>query len=276
MWERIRKWHERRKNALLKLVYKIGRWGEPLYERCLLAEIKERPIPQHIGIILDGNRRWARARGLPLSEGYRKGFELLEKVVDCCLKLGIKELTLYVLSTENLRKRVKEEIEFLLQFFEEKFAELNVEALMKNGIRVKAVGKPELLPETLCAKIKEIEEKTKENRNLFLNFAIAYGGQDEIVDAMQKIAEKVKAGALAPEEIDKSTIEQHLYTAHLPQSALDLLIRTGGEERISNFLLWQSAYSEFVFYDVLWPDFRPIDFYRAIRTYQQRERRFGK
>jgi len=255
---------------LLKLlgIYKI-------YEKWLEKTIEKGEIPAHIAIIMDGNRRWAMKRGLEPWLGHRFGAEKLEEVVEWCLKLGIKVVTFFALSTENLR-RDRRELEELFKLFKEKIEEqLNGDLLHKNRIRVKVIGKKELLPGDLRDLLERLEEATKSYDNLFVNLAIAYGGRAEITDAARRLAEDVVSGKIRISDINEETISRYLYTADLPIQEPDMIIRTSGEERISNFLLWQSAYSELVFLDVYWPEFRKIDLMRAIRTYQKRQRRFG-
>ncbi|MCD6421550.1 MAG: di-trans,poly-cis-decaprenylcistransferase [Thaumarchaeota archaeon] len=256
--------------SLLKLlgIYKI-------YEKWLEKTIERGEIPAHIAIIMDGNRRWAKKRGLEPWLGHRFGAEKLEEVVEWCLKLGIKVVTFFALSTENLR-RDRRELEELFKLFKEKIEEqLNGDLLHKNRIRVKVIGKKELLPGDLRDLLERLEEATKSYDNLFVNLAIAYGGRAEITDAARRLAEDVVSGKIRIDDINEETISRYLYTADLPIQEPDMIIRTSGEERISNFLLWQSAYSELVFLDVYWPEFRKIDLMRAIRTYQKRQRRFG-
>lgn len=246
-----------------------------LYEKLLYNSIKDGEIPSHIALILDGNRRWARSKGMAPWEGHKFGARKVDELLDWCLELGVKIVTLYVLSTENF-KRPDEELQELFRLLEEKSRQyLHDERIHRNKVKVKVIGRKEMLPQNIRKYLEEVEEATANYGNFFLNIAIAYGGRAEIVDAMRNIAQKVREGRLMPEEIDEKVIEQHLYTADLPKNDPDLIVRTSGEERISNFLLWQCAYSELVFLDVYWPEFRKIDLMRAIRTYQKRNRRFG-
>ncbi|MCD6469273.1 di-trans,poly-cis-decaprenylcistransferase [Candidatus Bathyarchaeota archaeon] len=250
-------------------VYKI-------YEKWLWHQIKNQSKPEHIAIILDGNRRWARESGLEPWMGHYFGANKTKDVLKWCLELDVKSITLYAFSTENFQ-RPRKEVERLMQIFKEKLQEvLESEEIHKYKVKVKVIGRVNLLPPSLQAMIREVEEKTKNYNEHFLNLAIAYGGRAEIVDATKKIVRKVVAGELSPEEIDEKVFEQHLYTAFLPKQDPDLIIRTSGEERLSGFLLYQSAYSELCFLDVYWPEFRRIDLLRAIRTFQKRKRRFGK
>jgi len=247
-----------------------------LYEKWLWRQIRKGNKPEHIGIILDGNRRWAMKRGLPPWEGHKIGAEKVEKVIKWCYEAGVKTLTLYVFSTENFqrRRREVEEIMKLIECYLERALKDNM--IHEKKIKVKALGKRELLPENVRKKVEKLEDATKNYENYYLNIAMAYGGRCEIIDAVRKIAEKVERNEIKPEDINERIFEKFLYTAHLPNPNPDLIIRTSGEERLSGFLLWQSAYSELIFLDVYWPDFRKIDLWRAIRTYQKRERRFGR
>ncbi|MEM1515702.1 MAG: polyprenyl diphosphate synthase [Candidatus Bathyarchaeia archaeon] len=250
-------------------VYKI-------YEKWLLHQLKKGSIPEHVAIILDGNRRWAAKSGLEPWMGHIYGAKRVEEVLRWCLDLGVKSITLYALSTENFQ-RSKDEISRLMYLFKKKLEDLLVsEEIRKYKVRVKVIGKTYLLPPDLQELICRVEEETKIFNERYLNLAIAYGGRAEIVDAVRKIVQKVARGELSPEEIDENIFEQHLYTSFLPKQDPDLIIRTSGEERLSGFLLYQSAYSELCFLDVYWPEFRRIDLLRAIRTYQKRVRRFGR
>jgi tritrans,polycis-undecaprenyl-diphosphate synthase [geranylgeranyl-diphosphate specific] len=246
-----------------------------LYEKWLWNQIKNGNKPEHIAIILDGNRRWASEKDLNPWFGHEKGAEKVEQLLDWCLKLKVKSITLYAFSTENFR-RTKSEVEEIMRIAEEEFRKiLTDERIHKNKVRVKVIGRVSLLPEDLRRLIRDVEDATQNYDQYFLNIAFAYGGRAEIVDATKKIAEKIKMGELSPENVDEETFEKHLYTSHMPKQDPDLIIRTSGEERLSGFLLWQSAYSELCFLDVYWPDFRFIDLLRAVRTFQQRKRRFG-
>ncbi|WP_456471827.1 polyprenyl diphosphate synthase [Methanocaldococcus sp.] len=247
-----------------------------IYEKILEMEIDKSRVPKHIGIIMDGNRRAAKYLFGDKIKGHYIGAEKVREVLRWCRDLGVKVVTLYAFSTENFN-RPKEEVEELMKLFEKKFYEIaNDEEIHKNKVKVKAIGKIDLLPENVKKAIKYAEERTKNYSNFYVNIAIAYGGQQEIVEAVKKIAYKVKSGEIDPEEIDREMISKHLYTSYLPYPNPDLIIRTSGEERISNFLIWQSSYSELYFCDVYWPLFRRVDLLRAIREYQRRERRFGR
>ena len=246
-----------------------------IYEKWLWQQVKSGVKPEHIAIILDGNRRWATENELNPWLGHEKGAETVELLLDWCLKLNVKFITLYAFSTENFR-RPPEEIDEIMKISEEKFLKLLTdERIHKNKVHVKVLGRINLLPQSLQQLISEVEKTTSEYDNQFLNFAFAYGGRAEIVDAAKIIAEQVKVGKLELDDINEDTFEKYLYTSHMTKQEPDLIIRTSGEERLSGFLLWQSAYSELIFLDVYWPDFRFIDLLRVIRTFQQRKRRYG-
>ena len=244
-----------------------------IYTYILEKEVREGPIPAHVAVILDGNRRWAESKGMARHAGYKHGAEKAEEVLRWALGLGIKSLTLYVLSKENLR-RPKEELESIFKVMEEKLEELERDGILgREGIRFKALGDTSPLPRGVREKIERLEAATAGNSSKYLNLAVGYSGREEILRAVREIAKLAKAGRLDPNEIGEEMLRAHLYTSHVDDP--DLIIRTSGEMRISGFLLWQSAYSEFVFMDVYWPDFRKMDFLRAIRTFQRRKRRFG-
>ena len=208
--------------------------------------------------------------------GHWQGADAVENLLDWCEEFDIKIITLYVLSEENL-DREDLELEYLYSLIKNRLEKLYIDPrIHRNEMRVKAIGKIELLPETLKDVIQRLDDATKNYNKHFLNIAIAYGGQNELVDAIKKIGGKIKSGTLDVDKIDKEEIEANLYTAHLPQSSPDMILRTSGEKRLSGFLMWQSAYSELVFMDVFWPEFRKIDLMRAIRTFQKRKRRLGK
>ena len=244
------------------------------YEKRLWKQIKNGPKPHHIGVILDGNRRFALKKGLDAKEGHFFGAEKVEELLIWCLRFGIKIITLYVFSTENFN-RSSAEVEKIMGLLVAKLHKINKDPLIVNNkVRVKIIGRRDDLSDNIIALINEIEEKTKEYNKHILNIALSYGGRAEIVDAVRKIATKVQEKEINITEIDEETINEHLYTEGIPDP--DLIIRTSGEERLSGFLLWQSAYSELYFTDIYWPAFRKIDLWRAIRIYQQRERRYGK
>lgn len=247
-----------------------------VYEEWLWHQVKDEAKPEHIAIILDGNRRWALNRSLNPYLGHYYGADRTEEMLRWCLELGVKAMTLYVFSTENFN-RSDEEVAELMELFREKLQQiLENDAIHKHRVRVKAIGRLSMLPGDIQSMIEKVEAATEDYDDHFLNFAIAYGGRAEIIDAARKIAQEVKEERLSPHDITEEIFEKHLYTAHLPNQDPDLVIRTSGEERLSGFLLYQSAYSELFFLDIFWPEFRRIDMLRAIRTYQKRRRRFGK
>ncbi len=247
-----------------------------LYERRLESEIVKSPLPNHVAIVLDGNRRWARFNLLDTRTGHTHGADKAEELLNWIHDIGIKITTLYVLSTENLDRKDKE-LENIYKLLEIKLQRLyDDERVHKRQMKIKAIGDTKLLPPNLQQILTKLEESTSEYDKMFLNIAIAYGGQKELIEAIRKIAEMAKRGEIDVEDIDEKTIESCLYTSHLPQPSPDLILRTSGEKRLSGFLIWQSAYSELMFMDVFWPEFRKIDLMRAIRTYQHRVRRYGR
>ncbi len=247
-----------------------------LYERWLWKQIENGPKPSHVAIILDGNRRWASRRGLPPWVGHRHGAKKVKEVLTWLLELNIKTVTLYVLSTENL-KRKKEELENLLNVIRDNLKEaLGSEVFDKYEVKFKALGKLDLLPADINEMIRKLEEKTRKYNKHFLNIAIAYGGRTEIIEAIKRLTLDVMEGRVNYSDINEELFEKYLFTSHLPNPSPDLIIRTSGEERLSNFLLWQAAYSELCFIETYWPEFRKIDLWRAIRVFQRRKRRFGR
>lgn len=234
-------------------------------------QVLKAPLPQHIAIILDGNGRWAKKRGLPRTAGHQEGAMNVREITKLCANIGIKALTVYAFSTENW-KRPDEEVKFLMKLPIKFFNEFAPE-LVENNIRLKVIGNVEQLPTELQQKVLEISELTKNNTKMTLTIALNYGSQDEIKQAVQAIATEVKNGQLNVEDINEDVIDQHLMTADLPP--LDLMIRTSGELRISNYLLWQLAYAELYFTSIAWPDFKEEQLYEALVDYQKRNRRFG-
>lgn len=228
-------------------------------------------IPQHVAIIMDGNGRWARRRSLPKVAGHRAGVKRAQEVVQCAKDMGVKFLTLYTFSTENW-KRPRSEIDALFKLLEG-YLDREADKLNKNNIRFSMIGNMEGLPASIRGKLEKAIESTKRNTGLVLNLALNYGSRPEIVDAVRKVSEAVLAGSLATDDIDEKRFSEYLYTKDLPDP--DLLIRTSGEYRISNFLLWQVSYSELYFTKKLWPDFKKDDLEKAIQEYQKRQRRFG-
>jgi tritrans,polycis-undecaprenyl-diphosphate synthase [geranylgeranyl-diphosphate specific] len=249
---------------------------QKVYETMVWSQIRGGPIPEHIGVILDGNRRWAKSRGLDPWKGHEQGARKMEDFLDWCGEISdIRSITLYAFSTENFKRSQREVSEIFRLLKEYLNSLLKDERVVKNEIRVKMLGRIEMLPEEFQQLIRQVEEKTADYRKHYFNFAIAYGGRTEIVDAVRSLAQTVKENDIPLEDINESLIESYLYTAHLPKCSPDLIIRTSGEVRLSNFLTWQGAYSELCFVDVYWPDFRKLDLLRAIRMYQYRQRRFG-
>ena len=229
-------------------------------------------LPEHIGIIMDGNGRWAKKRALPRKYGHREGAKAFRKIVEYCDKIGLHYLTVYAFSTENW-KRPKDEVDSIMQLLEQYIDEAFDHKNESDGVRTKFIGDMSALSPVLQEKIKKIEALGEGKSGLLVNVALNYGGRHELVHSMRALAEMVRDQKIAPEEIDEAMVSDHLYTAGQPDP--DLIIRPSGEERLSNFLIWQAAYSEFVFMDVLWPDFKPKHLEEAIRIFNQRHRRFG-
>lgn len=229
-------------------------------------------LPEHMAIIMDGNGRWAKKRGMLRIFGHENGTKSVRKVVEASAQLGIKNLTLYAFSTENWN-RPKIEVETLMNLLI-KSLKKELKTLTENNIRLNSIGNIDRLPEFAKRELLEVINKTSQNTHMTLTLALSYGSREELVSAVKSIADKVKNNIISLDDIDESIINQHLYTHNLPD--VDLLIRTSGEHRISNFLLWQIAYAELFFVDVLWPDFTEEHLYEAIISYQKRERRFGK
>lgn len=235
-----------------------------------MGKIDKLRLPKHIAIIMDGNGRWARKKHLPKIAGHKAGVKSIEETIKAAKKLGIPVLTLYAFSTENW-KRPKREVDALMRLLED-YLDRETEKLAKKDIRLKAIGRISAFPPAVQQKLQRAEEKTSENKTL-VNLALNYGGRAEIIDACKKICEKARRGALRIESLSEAEFSNYLYTAGLPDP--DLLIRTSGEMRISNFLLWQSTYSEIYITKKFWPDFRKEDLEDAIIEYQRRERRYG-
>jgi undecaprenyl diphosphate synthase len=228
-------------------------------------------IPRHIAIIMDGNGRWAKSRGLPRIAGHRTGMKTVKRITMAANRLGVKYLTLYAFSTENW-KRPKAEVDFLMKLPEE-FLAIELNELIENNVQVRMMGYRQDLPEHTLKAVEEAVRRTADNTGLVLNFALNYGSRKEMLEAVRQIGEDVLSGRLLPPQIDESHMEKSLLTSGLPDP--DLLIRTSGEIRLSNFMLWQLAYSEMWFTDVYWPEFTEEHFYGAIREYQRRARRYG-
>lgn len=229
-------------------------------------------LPKHLAIIMDGNGRWAKKQGLIRAIGHENGTKSVRITVETCAKLGIENLTLYAFSTENWN-RPKLEVETLMKLLISSLKK-ELKTLVDNNIRLNSIGNLERLPKSAQKELLEVIEKTKNNTRMVLTLALNYGAREEMLNAVKIISDKVKNNIISIDTIDESIINQHLYTQNLPD--VDLLIRTSGEHRISNFLLWQIAYAELYFTEVLWPDFKEEDLYEAIISYQKRERRFGK
>ena len=229
------------------------------------------PVPRHVAIIMDGNGRWAKARGRPRAYGHARGVEAVRRVVEAAGEMGVRHLTLFSFSTENWN-RPADEVGALFELMR-RYVEADLETLRGRGVRVRIIGRRDNLSSELRAIIERAENGTRDNRDFHLTIAFNYGGRDEIVRASQVLARAAQAGEIDPEGIDSDAFSARLDTADLPD--VDLVIRTSGEQRISNFLLWQAAYAELLFLDVLWPDFEPGHLSAAIESFQQRERRYG-
>jgi len=236
-----------------------------------IEKIKELPVPDHVAIIMDGNGRWAKKRALPRIAGHHEGMKVVRKTTMLANDLGIKNLTLYAFSTENW-KRPKNEVEYIMKLPEE-FLGTFLPELIENNVQVKMIGYKDQLPLHTLKAIEKAIDQTKNNNGLILNFALNYGSRAEIIDAVKKVLNDYQRGILKEEDLDEERFSSYLMTSSLPDP--DLLIRTSGEIRLSNFMLWQLAYSEFWFTDVLWPDFDEEHFLKAIEAFQKRQRRFG-
>ncbi len=258
---------EKLKRLVLRPIYKI-------YEITLWREIKDGPLPKHVGIIPDGNRRWARLNNLSLRDAYFYGYRKLKEVLIWLLDLGIQNITVFALSTENCEKRSTEELSIVLSYIRRGLEELLSDPIIdKYEIRVNAIGKLDKLPLELQQYIHKIIEKTSRYYKRKLTLAICYGGRQEIIDAVTKIIKDYKDGKIKKEDVNEEFFRKYFYDSELGD--IDLVIRTSGEVRISNFLLWHIAYSELFFCEAYWPEFRKIDLWRAIRSYQKRKRNFG-
>ena len=245
-----------------------------IYEWYITKDLKPEKMPKHVAIIMDGNRRFSKMQGnIDVVKGHEIGVDTLENVLNWSIELGIEIITTYAFSTENFN-RPEHEVEGLMNLFVVNFKRLVThEKIHKNEVRVKVVGRTELLPENVKEAIAEAEKATEHYTKRVFNIAIGYDGRLEIVDSIKKIIEDVEAGKITIDDVDEDMVSQNLYTAGLDDP--NLIIRTSGEERLSGFLLWQSSYSELYFCETLWPELRKVDFIRAIRSYQARDRRFG-
>lgn len=252
---------------------RIGNLTSEVYERMLMEEVLKGEVPMHIGIITDGNRRYARGIGITENEGHVRGKQKLEEVLQWCMDVGVKIVTVYGFSTENFR-RDRKEVDFLFRLINDAFVDLLEDSrIYENKIRVKVIGEFDRLPDFLKDTIKKVEDTTKGFRNFRFNLAIGYGGREEIINAIKKIYREVQDGGFSIDDLTEDKFREYLYDKSTPDP--DLIFRTSGEERISNFLLWQSAYSELYFSDVNWPDLKKTDFLKAILSYQNRKRRYG-
>jgi undecaprenyl diphosphate synthase len=238
----------------------------------LLSSINPENLPNHLAIIMDGNGRWAKQKGFLRAIGHENGTKSVRTTVETCARLGIENLTLYAFSTENWN-RPKLEVDTLMKLLVRSLKN-ELKTLQNNNIKLNSIGNLDMLPNSIQKELGEVIKKTKNNTRMTLTLALSYGSREELLNVVKKISDKVKNNIISIEAIDESIINQHLYTHNLPD--VDLLIRTSGEHRISNFLLWQIAYAELFFVDVLWPDFTDENLYEAIISYQKRERRFGK
>jgi undecaprenyl diphosphate synthase len=234
--------------------------------------LREKALPKHIAIIMDGNGRWAKERGKLRVFGHEHGARAVRRTVEECARIGIENLTLYAFSTENWN-RPKLEVETLMRLLVSSLRK-ELKTLADNNIRLNAIGNMDMLPKLAKKELREVIEKTAQNTRMTLTLALSYGAREELKQAVKSIASKVKNNIISPEDIDETIINTHLYTHDLPD--VDMLIRTSGEQRISNFLLWQIAYAELYFLDIFWPDFNEQHLVAAIENYQNRERRFGK
>ncbi len=238
----------------------------------LIESINKDNLPKHLAIIMDGNGRWAKQKGLLRTLGHESGTKSVKSTVETCAKLGIENLTLYAFSTENWN-RPKLEVDTLMKLLVRSLKK-ELKTLQKNNIQLNSIGNLSKLPESILKELNDVIDKTKDNTRMTLTLALSYGSREELLNVVKNISYKVKNNIISIDTIDESIINQHLYTHNLPD--VDLLIRTSGEHRISNFMLWQIAYAELFFTDVLWPDFTDENLYEAIISYQKRERRFGK
>jgi undecaprenyl diphosphate synthase len=238
----------------------------------LLESINKENLPKHLAIIMDGNGRWAKQKGLLRTLGHESGTKSVKVTVETCAKMGIENLTLYAFSTENWN-RPKLEVDTLMKLLVGSLRK-ELKTLQENNIRLNSIGNLTKMPKSILKELNEVIEKTKNNTRMTLTLALSYGSREELLNVVKNISDKVKNNIISIDAIDESIINEHLYTHNLPD--VDLLIRTSGEHRISNFLLWQIAYAELFFTDVLWPDFTEEHLYEAIISYQKRERRFGK
>ena len=245
---------------------------KPIVLQDLPADLKRERLPRHVAVMMDGNGRWAKRRGLPRTIGHRRGVDVLKDLLRCCKDWGIEALTAYAFSTENWGRPL-EEVDFLMTLFELMLGR-ELREMVQENVQIHFAGNLNALPQSLQAAIDRSVSSTKHNQGIRFTVAMNYGGRQEILQATKAIAHQVQQGLLQPDEIDEALFERHLYTAGSCDP--DLLIRTSGEMRISNFLLWQMAYAEIYITQTLWPDFDRAEFHRALCAYQQRDRRYGK
>jgi tritrans,polycis-undecaprenyl-diphosphate synthase [geranylgeranyl-diphosphate specific] len=251
----------------------ISRGLQRAKEERLKKLVLANPVPRHVAIIMDGNRRFATEEGRRPIEGHLAGKDKLEDVLEWCVDLGIHVLTVYAFSTENF-KRSEEEVNTLMELFEENFLKIaSDDRIHRNKVRVSVLGQKEMLPDGLREAIEKAENTSREYDEYFFNLAVAYGGREELICAIRRISEDVRDGKISVEDIDEGCVSKYLYTAPFPDP--DLVLRTSGEVRVSNFLLWQNAYSEFYFTDIYWPGLTFSEFLKAVRSYQLRQRRYG-
>lgn len=256
----------------LKPVYKV-------YEKWLWLQIADGPIPKHVAVIPDGNRRWAKELGKPITYGHDVGYAKLKELLTWLWELGVKVVTIYAMSYENCIYRSEDERKHLFNLINHALEDLmKSDTIHEKRVRIRVFGRLDMIPADLIKSVRDVEYLTRDYGDRCINVALCYGGRQEIVDAVQKLINDVVGGAVRAEEVSENLFSRYLYTSHLdnPLDEPDLVMRTSGELRLSNFLLWQIAYSELYFCDVFWPEFRKIDLWRAVRSYQKRERRFGK
>lgn len=254
------------KEIILRPIYSV-------YEKFLWNQIKQGPFPKHVGIIPDGNRRWAKLKGAQIEEAYLNGYKKLREVLIWLLEMNVSNISVFALSTENCERRNRDELNIVLRYIKKGLEDLLTDDLIRdNEVKVSTIGKLELLPADMRSMINSVVEKTSNYSKKKLTLAICYGGRQEILDAVARILKEYRTSTVEL-KLNEETFKKYFYDSEL--SDIDLVIRTSGEVRISNFLLWHMAYSELFFCDAYWPDFRKIDLWRAIRSYQQRKRNYG-
>ena len=265
----------RRDDCIMGLSERVGEVIGAKMEARLLQDVRKHPLPQHVAFIMDGNRRFAWSKALETQAGHRRGKQVLEDVMDWVLDLGIEYMTVYALSTENLTGRTEKELRGLFELYVEGLNDIAEDPrIHENEVKVQVIGRRELLPDSVNSAIDNAEKRTEGYTGFTFTVCLAYGGREEIVRAIRQLAEDHKAGEIALDDIDENSVSERLWTGNMPDP--DLVIRTSGEERISNFLLWQTAYSELYFSDVFWPGFSRKEFLKAVQDYQLRQRRYGE